>query len=225
MAERRMFAKSVVCSDRFLDMPASARELFFQLGMQTDDDGFVSNPRTVARSCGASKDDLALLAAKGFVTIFDSGVLHLTDFATCNRIRKDRYVETAHLEEKSLLNCGGNQTVCVGLPSGVPSGNQTGAQYSVGEDSLVESSLERREGARAARFTPPTPEEVSAYAAGKGHASFDATRFVSYYESNGWRVGRNPMRSWRAAVDNWARRDAQASAPKTETGGEYDADF
>lgn len=224
MAERRMFAKSVVCSDRFLDMPASARELFFQLGMQTDDDGFVSNPRTVARSCGASKDDLALLAAKGFVTIFDSGVLHLTDFATCNRIRKDRYVETVHLEEKSLMNCGGNQTVCVGLPSGVPSGNQTGAQYSVGEDSLVESSLERGEGVRAARFTAPTPQEVAAYAAEKGLA-LDANRFVDYYTAKGWRIGSSPMRDWRAAARNWARRDAQASAPKKETGGEYDADF
>lgn len=224
MAERRMFAKSVVCSDRFLDMPASARELFFQLGMQTDDDGFVSNPRTVARSCGASKDDLTLLAAKGFVTIFDSGVLHLTDFATCNRIRKDRYVETVHLEEKSLLNCGGNQTVCVGLPSGVPSGNQTGAQYSTGEDSLVKVSSGERGGVRAARFTPPTPDEVADYAAEKGLA-LDANRFVDYYTAKGWRVGSSPMRDWRAAARNWARRDAQASAPKTETGGEYDADF
>ena len=65
---------------------------------------------------------------------------------------------------------------------------------------------ERGNTARA-RFTPPTVEEVSAYAREKGYAGFSAERFVAYYESNGWRVGRNPMKDWRATVRGWATRD------------------
>lgn len=47
MASRRMFSKDVVCSDRFLDMPASAQALYFQYGLEADDDGFVSAPKKI----------------------------------------------------------------------------------------------------------------------------------------------------------------------------------
>lgn len=224
MAERRMFAKSVVCSDRFLDMPVSARELFFQLGMQTDDDGFVGNPKTVTRSCGASQDDLALLAAKGFVTLFESGVLHVADFSICNYIRKDRYTETAYLVEKRLLTCEGNQMGDDGLPDGIPGGDQTGAQVRLVEDRLVENRLVEEENpAKHTRFTPPTPQDVSAYASRKG-ISLDENRFCDFYAAKGWRVGSSPMRDWRAAARNWARRDAQAPAPRKAV-SEYADDF
>lgn len=52
------------------------------------------------------------------------------------------------------------------------------------------------------RFSPPTVEEVAAYCSEKGF-SIDPQRFVDYYQSNGWRVGKNPMKDWRAAVRNW----------------------
>ena len=58
-----------------------------------------------------------------------------------------------------------------------------------------------------ARFTPPTPDDVRAYCSENGY-QVDAERFVAYYEANGWRVGRNPMRDWRAAVRTWIRNDA-----------------
>lgn len=68
--------------------------------------------------------------------------------------------------------------------------------------------------ARAHRFVPPTVAEVAAYCAEKGYR-VDAERFVAYYESNGWHVGRNPMKDWRAAVRTWTRNDAGYSAPQT----------
>ncbi len=58
------------------------------------------------------------------------------------------------------------------------------------------------------RFTPPTVEEVAAYCKERRN-HVDAQRFVDYYESNGWKVGKNPMKSWQAAVRRWARRDIQ----------------
>lgn len=68
-------------------------------------------------------------------------------------------------------------------------------------------------GRARARFTPPTPDDVRAYCAENGY-QVDAERFVSYYEANGWRVGRNPMKDWRAAVRTWVRNDAGGSAPR-----------
>lgn len=71
--------------------------------------------------------------------------------------------------------------------------------------------------ARGARFTQPTIEEVKVYCNENGF-KVDAERFVAYYESNGWRVGRNPMKDWRAAVRTWARNDAGSySAPSKPT--------
>lgn len=59
------------------------------------------------------------------------------------------------------------------------------------------------------RFTPPTRDEVAEYAREKGYTSFPVDRFIAYYESNGWMVGRNKMKSWRASMTNWWCRDHQ----------------
>ena len=56
------------------------------------------------------------------------------------------------------------------------------------------------------RFFPPTVDEVSAYCTEKGYA-LDADRFVDYYTSNGWKVGKNPMKDWKAAVRSWSRKE------------------
>ena len=64
MAEKRMFAKQIVLSDAFLDMPMSARCLYFTLGMFGDDDGFVNSPKGIMRQIGASMDDMNILIAK-----------------------------------------------------------------------------------------------------------------------------------------------------------------
>lgn len=61
-------------------------------------------------------------------------------------------------------------------------------------------------GARAKRFTPPTTDEVSAYAKEHG-LTLDANRFCDFYASKGWKVGNTPMKDWRAAVRNWAGKD------------------
>lgn len=103
MAERRMFAKTIVLSDAFLDMPMSARCLYFTLGMLADDDGFVNSPKSIMRQAGACTDDMNLLLAKKFILTFDSGVIVIKHWRIHNLIQKDRYKETKYLEEKSEL--------------------------------------------------------------------------------------------------------------------------
>ena len=61
MAERRMFAKTIVLSDAFLDMPLSARCLYFTLSMLADDDGFVNNWKSIMKLTGTKEDDLKVI--------------------------------------------------------------------------------------------------------------------------------------------------------------------
>lgn len=104
MAERRMFAKTIVLSDAFLDMPMSARCLYFTLGMFADDDGFVNAPKSIMRQCGASDDDMNILLVKKFVLQFDSGVIVIKHWRINNYLQKDRYNETKYTEEKVKLS-------------------------------------------------------------------------------------------------------------------------
>ena len=115
MAERRMFAKTIVTSDAFLDMPLSARCLYFTLGMFADDDGFVNNPKSIMRQVGACADDLNLLIAKRFTLAFDSGVIVIKHWRIHNYIQKDRYKETKYIEEKAtlMLDEKGAYTECI----------------------------------------------------------------------------------------------------------------
>ena len=86
MANRRMFSADVVCTDRFVEMPSSTQALYFQLGMKADDDGFISSPKQITRMVGAAEDDLKLLAAKGFIIPFESGVVVISDWKINNLI-------------------------------------------------------------------------------------------------------------------------------------------
>lgn len=65
---------------------------------------------------------------------------------------------------------------------------------------------EHKEGEKARRFTPPTLDELRAYIFMQD-LKMDAQRFLDYYEANGWKVGKNPMKDWRAAARSWAARD------------------
>lgn len=81
---------------------------------------------------------------------------------------------------------------------------------------------EREGGASAAqekrkRFSPPTRDEVADYCEERRNG-IDPDRFIAYYESNGWKVGRNPMKDWRAAVRTWEKRDAGNVTKKPDKG-------
>lgn len=141
MAERRMFAKTIVLSDAFLDMPMSARCLYFTLGMLADDDGFVNAPRSIMRQCGASDDDMKLLVAKKFVILFDSGVIVIKHWRINNYLRNDRYTPTKYGDEKTALDLDENGAYTIGIPGGIPTGIPSNGIPSIGKDSLGEVSI------------------------------------------------------------------------------------
>ena len=141
MAERRMFAKTIVLSDAFLDMPMSARCLYFTLGMFADDDGFVNSPRGIMRQCGASDDDLKVLLAKKFLLAFDSGVIVIKHWRINNYLRSDRYAETKYLDEKKSLIIDQNGAYVQPKEAGIPGGIPNSGIPRLGKDRLVEDSI------------------------------------------------------------------------------------
>ena len=89
-----MFSKVITNSDRFLDLPATSRLLYYDLGMNADDDGFVQ-ARTVMRFTGALPDDFKVLVAKEFLIPFEDGVIVIRDWKVNNELRVDRYKGTS----------------------------------------------------------------------------------------------------------------------------------
>ena len=215
MADRRMFSKSIIDSDLFLDMPQSAQCLYFHLAMRADDDGFVNSPRKIQRMIGASEDDCRLLVAKQFLIPFETGVVVIRHWRIHNYIQKDRYKETMYQSEKSALeqdSSGAYQlmdTPCIHpvseMDNQVRLGKGSLGQGSLGEDSEGEKKGRKRP-TRA--FVPPTVEEVQAYCY-EISASIDPSAFVDYYAAQGWVYGKagKQMKDWKAAVRNWNRRE------------------
>lgn len=131
MAERRMFAKSIIDSDKFLSMPVSSRLLYYDLGMWADDDGFLNNPKKIIRNSGVTEDDLKILIAKNFIIPFDTGVIVITAWQINNYLRNDRYKETNCKAEKALLLQDENKAYVENL--GIPMVDQRDTQYSIGK--------------------------------------------------------------------------------------------
>lgn len=210
MAERRMFAKTIVLSDAFLDMPMSARCLYFTLGMLADDDGFVNAPRSIMRQCGSSEDDMRILISKKFVLEFESGVIVIKHWRINNYLRNDRYVETKYVKEKAMLvvdEKGGYKPLeASGIPPGIPSmGIPRLGQDSIGKDSIN-------------RPPPQTPQEVADYCREErlGLTEEEAKRFFTIMEAQGWkhRNGK-PIRDWRMLVATWAKSGGNAGKQVT----------
>ena len=102
MAQKRMFDKRVIDSDNFLEMPLSTQAVYFHLNMRADDDGFVDNWKSILRLIGGKEDDLKVLISKKFVIPFEKGVIVIKHWKLNNVLRKDRYIETIHQDEKNV---------------------------------------------------------------------------------------------------------------------------
>ena len=103
MADKRMMSRKIVESDAFYDLEPMQQALYFHLCMEADDDGFINNPKSIARGMGASIDDINALIDARFLISFSSGIVCIKHWRINNTIQKDRYKETTYKEEKALL--------------------------------------------------------------------------------------------------------------------------
>lgn len=143
MAEKRMFSKAVTRNDTFMDMPLTTQALYFHLGMEADDDGFLSNAKVIQRMIGASEDDLKLLFAKGFlIHLGDGNVCVIRHWKQNNQIKKDRYHETIYLQEKAMLRIDENNTYQIALePECIQDVSKMDTQYRIEEERVVKESI------------------------------------------------------------------------------------
>lgn len=219
MAERRMFAKTIIDSDAFLDMPVTARLLYYDLSMRADDDGFVNSPKKIMRMIGASPDDLSILSLRKFIIPFESGVVVIKHWKIHNYIRKDTYTETKYKEEKATLSFDENNayTQTVSLPPV----DDPSTQVRLGKGSLGKEKEQADKPPRARRFTPPTVEEVTEYCRERGNGiSPDA--FIDYYTARDWTLGKGQkMKDWKAAVRTWENRRKETERAKQPAPDDY----
>ena len=147
MGNHRMFANSIIDSDKFLDMPLTTQVLYFHLGMRADDDGFIGSPKKILRGVNCTEDDLKLLIAKGYLITFDSGVIAVTHWNVNNSIRKDRKKDTFYQTEMDML-CSENGIYSIDNDYGnrltttcQPTDNQVSAQDKVREDKISKDKI------------------------------------------------------------------------------------
>ena len=191
MANKRMFNLSVVDTDKFLEMPISSRLLYYELGMRADDDGFVDNWKKIMLFTGLKEDDMKVLISKQFVIPFDSGVIVIRHWRLNNYLQNDRTKPTIYQEEMKQLGLDENNvynlyTTCI---------------HSIDKNSIEENRIEYNK-----KFKPPTLEEVEEYCNERNNG-IDAQRFIDFYESKGWMVGKNKMKDWKASMRTWEQKE------------------
>ena len=214
MAERRMFAKTIIDSDAFIDMPLSTQALYFHLSMRADDDGFINNPKKIQRMIGASDDDLKVLIMKRYILPFNSGVVVIKHWKIHNYIAKDRYKPTVYVEEKASLTVkdNGAYTECIQPVYNLETQDRLGKD-SIGKDSIGKDSIGEIEDSPS----NPTRHKYGEYKnvllsdddMDKLKSEFPdwksrIERLSSYMASTG-----KSYKNHLATIRNWARNDTQ----------------
>ena len=119
-------------------------------------------------------------------------------------------------------NCNQNQanaSNCLKVEANASNTQANQADSENGSVNVYDIDINKSKG-KTSRFTPPTLQEVENYIKEKGY-SVDAEAFIAFYDSNGWLVGKNKMKSWKSAVTTWAKREEKqpqrptASAKRT----------
>lgn len=208
MAERRMFTKKVTDSDSFIELPSSAQALYFHLNQGADDDGFNNQVQNAMFKSHATIDDLKVLMMKNFIIRFESGVIVIKHWRLHNTLRKDRYTPTNFQEEFKLLGIKDNGSYTLNNDGCQMVANRL-PQVSIGKVSIDKNN---KENSKKKNFTPPTLEQLNTFI--KEHnLNVDAQVFYDYYESNGWMVGRNKMKSYEATLRRWHRTQKTEKSP------------
>ena len=216
-----MFAKTIIDSDAFLDMPLSAQALYFHLSMRADDEGFVNNPKKVQRMIGASDDDCKLLVLKRFILVFESGVIVIKHWKIHNYIRNDRFKETVYVKEKSQLILNDNNAYTEAETVGIPSGRQLvskmDTQDSIGKDSIVKVSV-GEESIEAEKPSAPSLEDIITYVS-ENNLNVNAQKFYEYYDKAGWQTTKGNAFDWKAKIKEWST--SERPAPKNKSSNPF----
>lgn len=224
MAERRMFAKTIIDSDAFLDMPLSTQALYFHLSMRADDDGFINNPKKIQRMIGCCDDDLKLLLAKNFIFAFDSGVVVIKHWKIHNYIQKDRYKATVYQEEKAQLNTKENKAYTLGIPDVYITDTQVSlGQVSIVQDSLGQESIDKPVRHKYGEYKNVllSDEDLEKLQTEFPYDYQERIERLSSYIASTGKTYKNHL----ATIRNWARNEKPKETPKATTSGNVFAEL
>ena len=210
MAQKRMFDKRIIESDRFTDLPNSTKALYFMAGMSADDKGFFQ-PRRLQKTYGFAEDDFKVLIAKKYFIVFESGVMVITDWNKNNWLDSRRVTETEYVDELRLLKLINNKYE---LKSDEELAKPMLRENSIEENSIEENSIVKKESIKKeSRFVKPSIDDIKNYCTERKNG-INANAFYDFYESKNWYVGKNKMRDWKAAVRTWEQRNQKDSKKK-----------
>ncbi len=164
MAERRMFSKTVIGSDAFLDLPKEAQLLYFHLAMVADDDGFVNSPTKIRRMLNVTPEDYQCLIDKEWILPFDSGVVAIRHWKRHNYIQKDRYTPTTYKNERCTLSIdeNGMYTTCIQSVYKLYTQDRLGKD-SIGKDSIGKDSIDKDRLVESSIEEFPAPAATTTY--------------------------------------------------------------
>lgn len=223
-----MFSKTIIDSDAFIDMPSTARLLYYDLSMRADDDGFINNPKKIIRMTGASVDDMNVLILRKFIIPFESGVVVIKHWKIHNYIRNDRYKETNYKEEKAMISLDENKAYTLGIPNDDHVSYQMDTQVRIGKDRVrIDKDNIYNSPPKA---TKPARHKYGEYKnvllsdedIEKLKAEFPSDwqerieRLSEYIASSG-----KSYKNYLATIRNWAKRDKEKTAAekKQKNGG------
>lgn len=208
MAERRMFARAIIDSDAFLDMPLSTQALYFHLSMNADDEGFVGNPKKIQKMIGARDDDYQILVSKRFILAFPSGIIVIKHWKINNYIQADRFKATTYVEEKATLTLDLKKAYV----ERIQNVSKMYAQYRIGKDSIGEDSIG---GAGESVLTKEDYDELVSNL-GKTDADYYIQRIIAFKK-------KKPEATFetKATILKWAREDK--ASEKGRAGGNVTA--
>lgn len=141
MADRRMFAKTIVESDAFTTMTPKAQCLYLHLCMNADDDGLMNNAMSVCRSLGFTKTNLQELFDKRFLLDLGDGITAVKHWKINNYIQKDRYKPSIYQDKMNLIKVkeDGSYTECIQF------GYSLDTQVSIGKSKVREEDMNIKE--------------------------------------------------------------------------------
>lgn len=221
MAEKRMYTKKITDSDAFIELSSAAQALYFHLNQGADDDGFNNQIQLAMLKAHASIDDLKVLLMKNFIIRFESGVIVIKHWRMHNTLRKDRYTPTNFQEELASLQLKDNGAYTLGcqtVAKRLPQGREE--KVSIDKNSLEEVSSAEESADTPKRFKKPTLEEVAAYCRERKN-NVNPQRFIDFYTSKGWKVGKEPMKDWKACIRTWEQ-DEKDKPKKGADPSKYD---
>lgn len=140
MARKRMFDLEIINQDSFLDLPMESKAIYFLLGMEADDEGFVA-PKKVLRLYGGTEDSLKILIAKNFIIPFSTGVIVITDWKRNNWLDSRRIKNTIYQEEKTQITYNPTSEKYE-LTGAFIDAKQMLSENSIEENRIVENSIE-----------------------------------------------------------------------------------